>query len=420
MKRAQLLVAGMLLTVCHSARAASSELDARVRKVPSDPQQALSLVVDLRRAGRSADALRIARNAYLKAQRGDAAIALRLEAARSLVADGKPKDALRECAGLKGLSTVRRRVCEGEVYLSQRRATLALPAAHEILAADPKDYDGLLIRGRAQRQRGKLAIAEKVLRRAVADSSRWEAHYWLADVLIAAGRSDEAKQELRLAISAEPAESEPYYLLATLLPAGNEALEALQHATDIRPAFGAALARRAVVELDLGKAKEAEASARAAVITDPRQADWRAVLARALLAQGDAVGALKEARAVLAIVANHGPAKLVEAEALSLQGDIDGAVPAYQAAYAATRSEPTALILGARACVAHGRPTTALAFAERATQEFSESGAAWEVKGDVHAASREVPEARHAYQKALAGQGTFDRDGVKRKLAALK
>jgi tetratricopeptide (TPR) repeat protein len=119
-------------------------------------------------------------------------------------------------------------------------------------------------------------------------------------------------------------------------------------------------------------------------------------------------------------VQNHGAAKLVQADALAKRGDIDLAVEAYEAAYGLMRTEPTALVHGARACLANKRLTTALAFADRATQTFPKWGPAWEIAGDIALASNDKPAARDAYKKALAAEGPVDKTALRKKLAQLK
>ena len=156
-----------------------------------------------------------------------------------------------------------------------------------------------------------------------------------------------------------------------------------------------------------------------ALAVDGKQADWRAALGRVLLAKGDATAALAEAQAALKLVSNNGAAKLVAADALAAKGDIDLAIEAYEQAHGYARTDPTPLVHAAKACLAQARPTTARAFADRATQSFPKHGPGWEVLGDVHAHAKETAAARKAYLHALKSTGT-DRARVQKKLAALK
>src|SRR6185436_3798460 len=131
--------------------------------------------------------------------------------------------------------------------------------------------------------------------------------------------------------------------------------------------------------------------------------------------------ALKESAAALKLVGNHASAKLAEADALAGKGDIDMAIEAYEKAASYSRSTPDPLIHAAQATLKGGRPTTARAFADRATGSFPDWAPAWLVLGDVAAQAKEKATAKSAYQKALsASQGKIDKAAVKKKIAALK
>jgi tetratricopeptide (TPR) repeat protein len=187
-----------------------------------------------------------------------------------------------------------------------------------------------------------------------------------------------------------------------------------------RPSAAEAQARLGEVLLELGDSEGAERALRAALAADDRKARWHAALGKVFLKRGQAKPALDEARKALKIVANHAAAKLVEANALAAQGDIDLAIVAYESAYGLARTSPEPLVDAARACLNNGRPTTARAFADRATQDFPKWGPAWEITGDVAADAKEKATASAAYKKALAGDGPVDKNAVRRKLARLK
>jgi predicted negative regulator of RcsB-dependent stress response len=120
-------------------------------------------------------------------------------------------------------------------------------------------------------------------------------------------------------------------------------------------------------------------------------------------------------------VGNHGLAKLAEADAIAGKGNIDLAIEAYEQAASFARDNPAPLVHAARACLAQARPTTARAFADRATQSFAGFAPAWEVLGDVAAANKDKQAAKGAYQKALgAPKGRVDKASIKKRLAALK
>jgi tetratricopeptide (TPR) repeat protein len=415
------LAAGTFWMAAAASATSLDDLAAQAKKPPTDPSAALALGRSLRQAGLYDDAVRVLRRAYSRGK-GDEGVALRYEAARSLISNNQQKQALRECATIKSLSAVKQATCTAEAHLLWRRASLALPEAERALASSPDDYDALVAKGRALRLMGKSSDAKSAFQSAInASSSRYEAYQYLAEVLTGLGKSAEAAQALKKATAAAPDEPEPFLWLAELLPSGPDAQNALRKAIAIRPHYGAAHARLGDVLLDEGKTSEAETEFKDAIAVDAKQADWHAGLGRVLVAKGDAQGALREAALATKLVGNHAMAKLVEADALALKGDIDLAIESYEKSASYSRSSPDPLIHAARATLAGNRPTTARAFAERATQSFSDWAPTWVVLGDVAAATKDRTAAKIAYKKALtAKNGKIDKAAVKKKLAALK
>lgn len=320
-----------------SARAADvAALKAAARHPPSDAAKALSLGRSLRRAGLYGAAVRVLHHGHAGHNK-PIAVQLRLEAARTLIAEGKQKSALRECRALRSLSRVKADACTAEAQLLWRRASLALPAAEHALSKSPHDYDALVAKGRALDQMGKSAQAEAALRAAIAgDGSRYEAHRYLAALLYEGGKRKAGLTELRTAARLGPDEPTVLVQLASQLPAGKEAQTALEHALSLRPDYGDALARLGQRPAGTGTASEA-ASLRRSLAIDPGQADWHADLGRVLLVQGHADQALAEARNALSIVHNHAAGKLLEADTLAAKGDIDPAIDAYEKAHASWR-----------------------------------------------------------------------------------
>jgi tetratricopeptide (TPR) repeat protein len=174
------------------------------------------------------------------------------------------------------------------------------------------------------------------------------------------------------------------------------------------------------VRLALGQLAEAEKAASQALATDGKQADWHALMARVYAAEKRSDDALSEAKAALALVGNLAPAKLVEADVLAEKGELDLALETYQTAFGYSRTDPTALVHAASACLASGRDTSAKGFADRATQLFPKWGPGWVVLGDVLVRWKDKPGARQAYQTALSAEGPVDAALVQKKLAALK
>lgn len=416
------LVAVGVFAFALTAHAGPDELKAQAKNPPKDPAQALALGKSLRQAGMFDDASRVLRTVYGKAPKGDLGIRLRLESARSLISANKQKAAVAECTTLKALSVTRFETCTAEAHLLWRRSSLAMPLIEKALTDSPNDYDALVAKGRSLQMSGNTKESESAFREAIkVDASHFQAHMYLGQLLGVAGKHKDAADSLRKASNAEPDEPEPLLLLGELLGSGTEAIAALRKAIKIRPKYGAAHARLGAMLFKEGSLSEAESSLRTAVSIDKKQADWHASLAEVLVKKKAWDEALKESAAALKIVNNHAGAKLAEADALAGKGDIDLAIESYEKATAWARTSPEALIHAARASLDGGRPTTARAFADRATQNFGEFGPSWVVQGDVAAATKDVPAAKNAYKKALAAkQGTIDKAAVKKKLASLK
>ncbi len=398
-----------------------AELRARAKTVPN-PAEALVLARQLRRAGLLPEAKVTLERSFAKARGNDAVADIRLELARTYIDQNLAKRALAECDQIHKYSRFKEQLCQAEAQLLGRRGSMALPAAEEALSLSPGDYDALVAKGRALSQLSRPAEAEATLRDAAkANPSRPEAFLHLAEVLLANGDKAGGEQALRDARKADPDDPDVLLLVGSRLPAGPEARDVLEHALTVRPDFAPAQARLGQVLQKLGSLDQAEQDLTAALKTDPRQADWRAALGEVHLAKGEADLALQDAEAALKIVANHGPAKFLQAKALAAKGDVDLAMEAFQDAYSASaRTDPTVLIEATHACIKGNRYTTAKAFADRATEDFPKSSAAWEAEGDVGAALHDAPLAREAYGKALGGDDSASKDEIRRKLAQFR
>jgi tetratricopeptide (TPR) repeat protein len=405
-----------------TAAGADSVSDVRARaKAAILPADAVDASRALRRAGLQTEAITTIQRAFGKARGDDALGDLHLELARSYIDQRQQKKALRECDQLHKLSPYKEQICQAEAQLLTRRGSAALPAAEQALAINAGDYDALVAKGRALTQLGKPSDAETVLSDARKRApNRPEAYRYMGELFIAQGKTVDAAATLRDGRKVAPDDPDVLDLLGGVLPPNAEARDGLQHALTIRPAFPSADARLGQVLLALGDLDGAEQHLQSALKAVPRQADWQAALGEVQIAKKQPDLALKSAEAALKVVGNHGPAKFVEAKALAQKGDIDMAIEAFQAAYGFARTDPAVLVEAARACIRANRPTTAKAFADRATEDFPKAAASWETEGDVAVAMKDVPFAKQAYGKALAGEGPVDKDGVRRKLAALK
>jgi tetratricopeptide (TPR) repeat protein len=390
-------------------------------KAASEPMEVLRVARALRRAGLLADAVALLQRGFGKARGNETVAELRLELSRTYLDQRQPKRALRECDQLHKLSPLDEQLCIADAQLYTRRGSIALPAAEAALGLAPGNYDALVAKGRSLSQLGQTAEAEAALREAVRrDPARSGAFRYLAELLLARGKTTDAIATLRDARRVDPDDPDVLALLGESLPVGADARDALEHAIAIRPTYPRARARLGVVLAAAGDLDRAEKMLEEAIAAEPRQAEWHAALGEVEISKKKPDEALKSAREALKIVANLGPAKLVEAKALADKGDIDLAIEAFEAAYGFSKTDPSAPIAAARACMKGARMTTAKAFADRATEDFPKSGEAWEVLGDVAVGLKEVPLAKSAYAKALAADGLADKEAVKRKLSQLK
>lgn len=416
-----LLVVALLGSSAVARAGAFEDLKVRAADPPDEPEAALELAGELRRSGLNDEAIAVARGAFATARGREIVARLRLEIARNHIDQRDQRRALAECARLEKLSLVHHHVCNAEARLLRRRGSLALPEAEAALARNPRDYDALVAKGRALAQLGRAEEAEAALRSAIdVDSAVAHAYRVLAELYRHESRTKQAISILERARAVAPGDPDLLILLADVLPPGPAAVGALKQAVAIRPGDAEALAELGALQLAASNLPSAEEALRRALRINPQDADSQALMGRLLLRQGKPDAALASARAALGVVQNHPGAKLVEAIALAQKGDIDLAIEAFEIAHGLSRLDPEPLVEAAEACLAHDRPTTARAFAERATQDFPEWGPGWVALGDVAAGFGERKTARESYEKALAAKGPVDRAVVRRKLAELR
>lgn len=414
-------VFGALSLRPNNAAAGLAELKAEAGKSPVSAEAGIALAVRLRHAALTAEALMVLNKSLGKTTDADLITRIALEKVRVEIERGRMKQALAECEKMKKGDQVVYHTCVSESYLLFRRGSLALPEAEAALNLKPKDYDATLAKGRALWIQGNADAAYPVLNDLIKTAPQeGEAYPYFAELLVGTGKNDEAVKLLRKGIQVAPEEARLRVMLGKLLPPGDEAAKLFKEATNLRQDYFDAYAGAGRLQLQLRQLDEAEKSLRKALTLNAKDADTLAALAEVFLLRPDLPEALKQARAALKILPSNGPAKLIEAEALAAGGDIDLAIEEYQAAYGLQRNNPDVLIRAARACAKYGRPTTAVAFAERATDDFPELGAAFDALGDVLVANGDKPAAKEAYAEAIKKSAPAEAAAIKKKLAALK
>ena len=420
--RIGLLAAGLAL-LAPSARAQESAIAsarAAVRASPSDAAASIALGRALRRAGHYAESIaELRRGASTFAGHQPAnAIKIHVEIARTFIAERDFSQAMVACrvAAAQTGGASEGHSCAAEADLLWRRATDALAE----LQNAGHTYDAKVAEGRALALQLKDAQAEAAFRDAMTlDPNAADPHLYLGMYWASIAKPDQALAELKRAVALDGTNPDALYELGKALPAGADAIDALDKATRERPSFLAAWVKLAEIDLDLGKNENARAAAAAALHINGQDASAHVVVGRVALADGKPDDAIREARAALGVLATSAGAKLLLADAYAKKGDIDLALEQYQAAYGLDRQNPEVLVHAASSCIKAGRLTSARAYATTATRDFPTWGPGFVALGDALAADGDPSGARTAYGKALQARGPVDAAAVRAKLAAL-
>ncbi len=327
-----------------TARAQESAVDsarAAARAHPGDAASSIALGRALRRAGHYAESIAELRRgaASLAAHQPDAAIELHVELARAFIAQRDFPQAMVACrvAMAQTGGAAEGHACAAEADLLWRRATDALTELQQA----GHTFDAKVAEGRALALQLKDAQAEAAFRDAMTlEPSRAEPHLYLGTYWATTGKPDQGLAELKRAVELDGTNPDALYELGRALPAGPDAIAALEKATHERPGFLEAWAKLAEVDLALGKNENARAAAASALRLNGQDASAHVVVGRVALADGKIDDAIREARAALGVLATSSPAKLLLADAYAQKGDIDLALEQYQAAYGLESAEP--------------------------------------------------------------------------------
>jgi tetratricopeptide (TPR) repeat protein len=417
------VLASVVVVVAGAARAQVSAIDparAVTHASPNDPVASVALGRALRKAGKYADALTELRRgaATLAGHQADAAQKLHWEIARTFITQRDYSNAMLEChvVGAQTGGTAAGHVCTAETHLLWRRAT---DAVAEVQQAG-KTYDSKVAEGRALALQLKDAEAEAAFREAMTlKPDAADPHLYLGKYWVDTNKTDQGVTELKKAVELDPSNPDALYELGRALPAGQDAVTALDKATRERPSYLEAWEKLAEDDLALGKNADARTAAASALRINPQDPTSHVVTGRVALADGKADDAVTEARSALGVMANSAPAKLLLADGLAKKGDIDLALEQYQAAYGLDRQNPDILVHAAQACIAAGRLTSARAYGTTATHDFPAWGPGWVALGDALVADGDPSAAKTAYDKALNARGPVDVAAVRTKMSAL-
>lgn len=412
----------LLATGASAQEAELPALRAAAKVNPKEAAPALALGKALRHAGRFTEAAaELLRGAALgTAVKGGLNVALAYELARVRQDQRDIPNALKACDAL-GKQSALSNACRAEAFLTQKRASEALPFVEKAIAAEPNLYEARVNGARAFALQGKVQYAEATFRKASEiNGARPEAHYWLGDFLLNQGRRDEGLAALKKAMALDPGDPEIGLRIGGALHGSKEGQAALIQATKIRPSFAEAHAELARSSIELGDFATAEAAGLSALKLDVTLFPAHVALAQVALKKGRWDDAIKSAEAARKLVPNAAPAELAIADAYAGKGDVDLAAEAYQRAFGLERADPTPLLRATRVCALGGRPTTARGFADKLIAEFPKWAPGWVELGDLLVRQNERDKARAAYETALKGEGAIDREQVNKKIADLK
>jgi tetratricopeptide (TPR) repeat protein len=424
-------LAGLLGVLCTTATASAQETGLasardQAKSHARSAEASLAYGRALRRAGHETEALaELRRAAGLAAGHAELSARAGWEIARTHIAKREFQAALGTCRSMEKTAGAASHVCAAEAHLLWRRGTEAtaelaeVPKAKDgVLAADVRYY-AKLAEGRVHELESSDAAAEASFREALALApNRSDAHVRLGVVLLREDKDGVAS--LRKAVELDPHDPVALLALGEALPEGSgEALGVLERAVAERPTSTDALRALASGYVAARRLPDAKKTAEAVLKLAPSDVLSHVIAGRVALAEGKTDVALREGEAASKLMPNAAPAKLLVADAYAKKGEIDLATEAYQAAFGLDHSSPAPLVNAAEACVAAGRPTTAKAFARRATQDFASHAPAWVALGDALVADKDPAAARSAYETAKKTKGA-DLAVIDQKLARLK
>ncbi|MGE0789054.1 MAG: tetratricopeptide repeat protein [Sandaracinaceae bacterium] len=404
-----------------TARAQETALDslrAAARSAPRDYDAQLALGLALIEAGHYREAsTTMTRAANL---RRDDAVA-QYQSVRVELAQHNYQRARSQCRAVERVArdSAISHVCMARAWIAWNRSARALDEANAALERAPNDYEALLALADAHRLRHSVAEAESAYQRAAAaNPSAAEPHLGLGVLYAQSQRRADALRELRRADQLDGDDPDVDFELGRLLE-GQDAVTHLTEAVANRPGWALAQAALGDALLASGQTDAAITQFRAAIQGDQHLAHAQAGLGLALTAAGN----LEEAERTLTHALEQVPN---DAESVMALGDVYARTHREEEAYEQYRhaadldprsAEP--LVRAARLAVGQERPVLAQGFLQRVVGQHPNHAAALALMGDVARARHQTREARDYYQRALRGEGTFDRAAVERSLREL-
>jgi len=200
--------------------------------------------------------------------------------------------------------------------------------------------------------------------------SCWMAHYNLGIALSEEGKTDQAVDHYRQAVTLRPDYAEAHYNLGRLL-------------------------------VEQGRAGDAIAHYEKAVEINPADAEAQNNFGVTLFGVGRVDDAIKHYRKALQLQPDYAAASCNLANALIATGDFDGAIARYSACLAAMPDQPGAEYNLASALLREGRTDEAIVHYRKVLELHPESADAHANLGSAFLAKRQIPDAIAEYRKAI-------------------
>lgn len=381
-----------------------AEAKEKAKATPASAEAAVAYGRALRRAGHDGEALAELRRAKAFA-RGDLATKVEWEIARTHIARRDFRQAMATCRAMRAPGPSR--VCAAEAHLLWRRGTEAMAELGELAKTSDTSVDvryfAKIAEGRARELETKDAEAEAAYAKAIdVAPDRADARALLGALRHRIGK--DGVPELRRAAEIDGRDPVVQLELGRALatdPANlDAAIGAFERAVAERPTYTDALRALTEAYLAAKRIPDAKRTAESVLRAAPNDVFAHVASGRVALAENRLDDALKEGETAFKLMPNEAKAKLLVADAYAKKGEIDLALEAYQAAHGLDQGDPTPLLAAARACLEAGRPTSAKAFATRATKDFPAHAPAWLALGDALTADKDPDGARAAYDKA--------------------
>jgi tetratricopeptide (TPR) repeat protein len=311
-------------------------------------------------------------------------------------------------------------VCMARALLVWRRASRAFESIDAALAIDAANYEAQLARADGKRIEGDFPAAEQAYAEVLAHAPQSaEAYLGLGLARAVANQPEQAVTALRKALEFAPTNPDVQYELGRRI-AGAEAVALLDKAVAGRPHWPEAEFELASARLRAGDAKAAEAGLGAYLKLNPNSPIAIARHGAALVALERYNEAEAVLRKALSLIPNDYETSFALAQLYERTNRNEEAFAQYRSAADLKRESPEALVAAARLGIRLNRPTLAGALLDKALERMPRSGELLALYADVLVARGDAKGARDFYQKALAGEGAFDRASVQKHLSELR